>query len=134
VVHVNTGAGVFLTLIYVAVIVVVIAGIWKTFEKAGEPGWAAIIPFYNYWVMVKVGRKEWIWFLFLLIPCLNIIAWIVICLAIAEQFGKSAGFGVGLIFLPFIFFLILGFGDAQYQGQISGPPPGQAPPPSAPAV
>jgi hypothetical protein len=27
-------------------VVVVIAGIWKTFDKAGKPGWAAIIPIY----------------------------------------------------------------------------------------
>lgn len=35
-------------------------------------------------------------------------------LAIAKNFGQSAGFAVGLILLPFIFYLILAFGDSKF--------------------
>lgn len=40
---------------------------------------------------------------------------IIVSIRIANAFGKGAGFAVGLIFLPFIFFPILAFGDAEYQ-------------------
>lgn len=99
---------------YFAVIILMIAGMWKTFSKAGQPGWAAIIPIYNMIVLCQVaGRPIW-WFLLLLI-CFPIF-YIIICIDIAKRFGKGGGFAVGLILLPFIFFPMLGFGSAQYQG------------------
>ena len=99
---------------YFALIILMIAGLWKTFSKAGQPGWAAIIPIYNLIVLCQVaGRPIW-WFLLLLI-CFPIF-YIIICIDIAKRFGKGGGFAVGLIFLPFIFFPMLGFGSAQYQG------------------
>jgi len=99
---------------YFAVIILWIAGMWKVFSKAGQPGWAAIIPIYQLIVLCQVaGRPIW-WFLLLLI-CFPIF-YIIICIDIAKRFGKGGGFAVGLIFLPFIFFPMLGFGSAQYQG------------------
>ena len=99
---------------YFAFVILMIAGLWKTFSKAGQPGWAAIIPIYNLIVLCQVaGRPIW-WFLLLLI-CFPIF-YIIICIDIAKRFGKGGGFAVGLIFLPFIFFPMLGFGSAQYQG------------------
>ncbi|MEP7143572.1 MAG: DUF5684 domain-containing protein [Ferruginibacter sp.] len=101
-------------ILYLGFIVFVIAGIWKTFEKANEPGWACLIPFYNYYVMSRItGVKNW-WLIF--IPLANIYIAIVILIAMAKSFGKDTGFGIGLIFLGFIFFPILGFGDAVYVG------------------
>ena len=103
-----------IVIIYFAFIVFVIASEWKTFEKAGEPGWACIIPFYNIYIMAKIGGvKNW-WLIF--IPLANIYIIFVIMIALAKSFGKDTGFGLGLIFLGFIFFPILGFGDAQYIG------------------
>jgi len=49
------------------------------------------------------------------IPFVNFVIAIIMYLAFAEKFGKGAGFAMGLVFLPFIFFPILAFGDAQYQ-------------------
>ena len=99
---------------YFAFVILMIAGLWKTFSKAGQPGWAAIIPIYNLIVLCQVaGRPIW-WFLLLLI-CFPIF-YIIICIDIAKRFGKGGGFAVGLILLPFIFFPMLGFGSAQYQG------------------
>ena len=96
--------------------VLMIAAMWKVFSKAGQPGWAAIIPIYNIYVMCKIaGRPGW-WLLLFLIPLVNFIIIIIICIDIAKNFGKGAGFGLGLAFLGIIFWPILGFGSAQYQG------------------
>jgi uncharacterized protein DUF5684 len=94
--------------------VLMIAAMWKVFTKAGQPGWGAIIPIVNLYFLCKVaGRPGW-WVLLMLI-CFPIF-FIIICIDVAKRFGKGGGFAVGLIFLPFIFFPILGFGSAQYQG------------------
>ena len=103
-------------LIELAIFIAVIAGVWKTFEKARQPGWAAIIPIYNVYILLQIaGRPVW-WLILLIIPCVNIIVAVLVSLDIAKSFGKGSGFGIGLAFLGFIFYPILGFGDAQYQG------------------
>lgn len=98
-------------LFYFLLIGLMIAGMWKTFDKAGEPGWAAIVPIYNVVVMAKVAQKEAIWVLIAIF--FGIVGIPVLCIGIAERFGKSAIFGIGMAFLPFIFWPMLGFGDAQ---------------------
>jgi hypothetical protein len=104
------------TLLIMGVLIIIsIAGLWKTFAKAGEPGWAAIIPFYNLYVMTKIAGKPGWWVLLCLIPLVNFVIFIIISIGIAKNFGKGAGFGLGLFFLGPIFYGILGFGDAQYQ-------------------
>ncbi|MFK7760131.1 MAG: DUF5684 domain-containing protein [Phycisphaerales bacterium] len=103
-------------LIYLVIIIVVIAGFWKMFVKAGQPGWAAIIPIYNTYIMCKIaGRPGW-WVILLLIPYLNFIFLIILMLDLAKSFAKGIGFAIGMILLSFIFIPILGFGDAEYQG------------------
>lgn len=102
-------------IIYLAVIVVVIAGFWKVFSKAGKPGWAAIIPIYNLVVMVEISKKPMWWVVLFFIPLINYIAMFVINIEIAKKFGKGAGFGVGMTLLAPIFWPMLGFGDAQYE-------------------
>lgn len=93
-----------------------IAAVWKVFSKAGQPGWAAIIPIFNFYVMCKVaGRPGW-WLLLFLIPFVNLVIAIIVTVDIAKRFGKGVGFAIGMILLPFIFWPILGFGSAQYQG------------------
>jgi len=96
--------------------VISIAGMWKTFEKAGKPGWAAIIPIYNIVIMLEIVGKPMIWILWLIIPCVNIVFSIWLTNLVSKSYGKSEGFTIGLIFLPFIFWPILGFGDARYLG------------------
>ena len=98
----------------VVIAVVMIASMWKVFTKAGQPGWGAIIPIVNLFFLCKVaGRPGW-WVLLLLI-CFPIF-YIIICIDVAKRFGKGVGFALGLIFLGIIFWPILGFGSAQYQG------------------
>ena len=117
-------------LIWLALVILIVAGVWKTFEKAGQPGWAAIIPFYNMYVMTQVAQLEIIWFILLFIPIANIVASVMISMKIAEAFGKSGGFGIGLWLLPIIFFPILGFGSAKYFE--TGAPAAPAAPPVQP--
>jgi len=105
-----------LGLVYLALIVLMIIAWWKIFTKAGKPGWAAIVPIYNIIVLCEiVGRPAW-WVILFLIPCVNIVAHVMLSLDLAKSFGKDVGFGVGLIILPYIFGLILGFGSATYVG------------------
>lgn len=105
---------------YFIVIILMIIGLWKVFTKAGQPGWASIIPIFNIYVLLKIAGKPGWWLLLLFIPFVNLIIGIIVVIALAEKFGKGGGFAVGLILLPFIFYPILGFGDARYQDV---PPP-----------
>lgn len=107
--------GAIIGLIYLAILIAVIAGFWKVFTKAGKPGWAAIVPIYNLVVLLEIAGKPLWWIVLFLIPFVNIIMCIIVSIAVAQKFGKSAAFGVGLGLLGFIFYPILGFGDAQYQ-------------------
>ncbi|HAU37903.1 MAG TPA: signal peptidase I [Phycisphaerales bacterium] len=117
-------------ILFLALIAFLIVAMWKMFTKAGKPGWAAFVPFYNQYVMVQIAGLDIIWFVLTFIPIANIIAAFKINIGIAQNFGKSAGFGVGLVFLPFIFVPILGFGSATYGGVApAAVPPVQAPPP-----
>ena len=99
-----------------AVAILIIVSLWKVFEKAGKPGWASIIPIYNFVVLVQIAGKPVWWVLLLFIPFVGIIVAILIHIELAKKFGKEALFGLGLAFLPFIFFPILAFGDAKYEG------------------
>jgi hypothetical protein len=112
-------AGVFMGvfgLIYLAIVVLMIASMWVIFTKAGQPGWAAIIPIYNIIVLLQiVGRPIW-WFLLMMIPFVNFIVGILVVVDLAKSFGQSVGYAIGLLLLPFIFMPMLAFGDARYQG------------------
>ncbi len=99
-----------------AIIFLLIASFWKVFTKAGRPGWASIVPIYNAYIMLKIAGKPGWWLLLLFIPLVNIVIGIIVAIDLAKAFGKGAGFGIGLAFLGFIFYPILGFGDATYQG------------------
>ena len=103
------------TLINVIIILAVCIGMWKMFEKADEYGWACLIPFYNLWVLNRMGGKEWYWFVGYFIPLVNIVLYFLLALALARKFGQPTMFGVGVFLLPFIFYPILGFGEARYQ-------------------
>ncbi len=103
-------------LVQLAILIVVIAGFWKVFVKAGQPGWAAIVPIYNAIVMIQIAGKPVWWFVLLLVPVVNFIVLLLVSISIAEKFGKSTGFGVGLWLLSPIFYPMLGFGSAEYQG------------------
>ena len=102
--------------VYFAFLILMLVAMWKMFTKAGQPGWAILIPIYNLYIMCKIaGRPGW-WLLLMLIPFVNLIIFIILYVDIAKNFGNNVGFAIGMLFLPFIFFPILGLGSAQYQG------------------
>jgi hypothetical protein len=102
------------------VALLLIVAMWKVFTKAGQPGWASIIPIYNLYIWCKIVGRPWWWILLMLIPFVNFIVCIILCIDLAKSFGKGVGFGIGLALLGIIFFPILGFGSAQYQGPSAG--------------
>lgn len=112
--------------ITIVIAVLQIIAMWKIFTKAGKPGWAAIVPIYNMVVLYQIVGMNPLFLLVLIgmvIPFVNFIAAIamfvlniLVSIKLAKAFGQGGGFAVGLIFLPFIFQLILGFGKSEYQG------------------
>jgi len=113
---VAAGIGAVAIIVYLAIIVLLIVGMWKVFEKAGKPGWAAIIPIYNLIILIEIVGKPMIWILWLIIPCVNIVFLVWLYNLMSKSFGKSEGFTVGLVIFPYIFWPLLGFGDAKYLG------------------
>jgi hypothetical protein len=88
---------------------------WLIFAKAGRPGWAALIPIYGTYVLIKIASQPWWWLILWYIPIASLAALLVVAWGIARNFGKGAGFAVGFFLLPPIFAPILAFGRAQYQ-------------------
>lgn len=122
--------GAYMTCMWVIsmlVLVLVIVAQWKIFTKAGEDGWKSIIPIYNTIVLLKIVGRQWWWLLPMLIPVVNFVIFIIVMNDLSKSFGKGIGTTLGLIFLPFIFMLMLGFGDSPYVG-----PGGVAMAPTAP--
>ncbi|HMO62378.1 MAG TPA: DUF5684 domain-containing protein [Ferruginibacter sp.] len=96
--------------------VIIIASLWKIFTKAGQEGWKAVIPIYNAYILLKiVGKPGW-WLLLFIIPIVNYVFIIWTYNMLSKSFGKDEGFTVGLVLLGIVFFPILGFGSAVYQG------------------
>ena len=113
----------------IVIMVLMIVSRWLIYNKAGKPGWAAIIPIYTTFVLVSVSQKGWGWalgmilaYVILIIPIVGWFIWIIFMIVariivlhgISKSFGKGGGFTAGLFFLPFIFFPILAFGDAKW--------------------
>ena len=102
-------------IIALGLIVLMIVSMWKIFEKAGWEGWESIIPIYSTYVLTKIVNKPGYWTILMLIPYVNIVFSIWASNRLAKSFGKSEGFTIGLVLLPFIFYPILGLGDAEYK-------------------
>ena len=99
------GAGFFV--VYAAVVVLMLVAQWKIFVKAGEPGWACIVPVYNLIVLVKIASKPDWWVILFFVPFVNIVIGILVAVNLARNFGQSDGFAIGLILLPVIFYPVL---------------------------
>ncbi|MBQ8198192.1 MAG: hypothetical protein IJZ76_02045 [Lachnospiraceae bacterium] len=110
------GAMMIYYIILLAVSILSIIGMWKMFAKAGKPGWAAIVPFYNMYCLFEIGWGNGWMFLLMFVPCVGIVFQIILFFKLASAFGRGVGFGFGLLFLTPIFYMILGFGEADYIG------------------
>lgn len=103
---------VFMLVVYVLAVI----GLWKMFEKAGEPGWMAIIPIVNIYKLFKIAWGKGILFLLLLIPIVNIVIEIVMLYKLAKAFGHGAGMTILSIFLCPLAYIIMGFSQDSYAG------------------
>lgn len=103
------------SLIGLVIYIIVAVALWRVFTKAGWPGILAIIPIVNMFILVKIaGYSAWLGLLYI-VPIANLILAIVVAIKVGEKFGKGGAFSFFLLFLlPFIGYLILGFGDARY--------------------
>lgn len=117
------GMGAGMLIVWLAIMVFMIVSWWIVFKKADQPGWAILIPIFNFLVILRVAEKPWWWVFSVLLaiipiagPILFLVVWILICNAISKNFGQGAGFTVGLVLLSFVFVPILAFGDYKWKG------------------
>jgi len=99
--------------VFVLFVLITFESLWKIFKKAGKDGWAALIPFYNTITMLDIVGKPIVWFILMFIPVVNIILGIWVVNLLAKRFGKSEGYTVGMLLLPFIFYPMLGMSEQQ---------------------
>jgi len=114
-------AGIFAIFSALLIPILIVAAImiiahWKIYEKAGKPGWAAIIPIYNLIVLLEIVGKPLWWIILFFIPCVNIVFLVWVTNLLSKSFGQSEGFTVGLLLLGVVFYPILGFGNYKYLG------------------
>jgi len=104
-------------MVFLAMAAVLIIGMWKVFVKAGQPGWACLIPIYNLYILMQIaGRPAW-WLILYFVPLANVIVGVIVAMDVAKAFGQSPVFGIVLLFLlAGVGYLILGFGSARYIG------------------
>jgi hypothetical protein len=129
--HISGTVFTVILVILIPIIILEVVGMWKVFQKAGRPGWAAIIPLYNYWVLFEIAGKPGWWVFGFLASIIPLIGWIlpvvleiIAVLEIAKRFSKSSVFAIfGLFLFGFIGFPMLGFGDAKYQVPPAQPSP-----------
>lgn len=97
-------------------LIFMIVAFWRLYAKAGEHGWASIVPVYSFAVLFRMsGLSPWLVLTIFLPPVFSVI--LIISMAkLSYKFGKKAGFALGLIFLSFIFVPILAFGSSKYTG------------------
>ena len=108
------GGGGIILVVQLAICILMVVASWKVFEKAGQPGWACLIPFYNAYIFLVIAGKPGWWLLLLLVPLVNIIFGVIACIAFAKKFGKDTLYGIGLALLGIVFFPLLAWGDAEY--------------------
>lgn len=134
---------IFLSFLWATLVVVLIIAAWNLFKKAGKPGWAAIVPFYNTWVMVQIAKLSPLWFILLFIPLANLVAIVVIYHNLSKVFGRGVGTTLLMLFFPYITFPYLAFSknvvyvDAASAQTTAAPKvttPPVATPPTTPAV
>jgi hypothetical protein len=103
---------------FVILLIVQFLSLWRVFEKAGVEGWKSVIPFYNFYTLLKiVGKPGW-WVALLLVPGVNLFVFIWTLNMLSKSFGKNEGFTLGIVLLGFIFLPILAFSEDEYNGPL----------------
>ena len=108
--------GTFMGFLWSIFLILPMMGAWRVYEKANQIGWACLIPVYNFYILTKiVGKPDW-WWLLLFIPFVNLIILIIVLNELSKSFGKSTEYTLGLLFLGFIFYPLLGLSHDEYIG------------------
>lgn len=108
--------GLIAALVVLVVIVFYLGASWRVFSKAGRPGWLSIIPIVNTVVLLHIVGRPWWWVLLLFVPIVDFVILVLVFYDLARSYGHGAGFFLGLFFLSFIFYPILGYGGSRYRG------------------
>ena len=104
-------------LISLALGILLLASYWKLFVKANEQGWKALIPFYNLYTATKLVFSSGWFFLLTFVPIANIVYAVMLVVRTAKAYGKGTGFGILMLFFPYICYPILAFSaDTYYMG------------------
>lgn len=101
--------------VLLAFAVVQAVSLWLIFAKAGKPGWAALIPIYNFFVLLDIVNRPIWWVVLAFIPFVNTIAAIIIYMDLARAFGRDGTYGCLMLLIPIVFIPLLAFSDAQYR-------------------
>lgn len=108
--------------VFIAILIVIaFAAQWRIYQKAGKPGWAAIVPIYNVIILMEIIGKPWWWLLLILFPPTSLIFAVWATNLLSKSFGQGVGFTLGLIFLSIIFYPMLAFGNFEYKGPAGNP-------------
>ena len=86
----SAGLSIGYVLVLLLVAALMIVAMWRIFAKAGEAGWKAIVPFYNTYILYKITWGNGLFFLLLLIPCVNFVIQIITSVKLAKVFGKGS--------------------------------------------
>lgn len=109
----DADVGVLFLVAVAAVAVLLVSSLWRLFERAGEPGWASLVPIYGQLVLLRIAGMSGWWIVLLVVPYLGVIAALPVCIALARRFGRGVPFGIALWLLPFVFAPILAFGESK---------------------
>jgi hypothetical protein len=96
--------------------------VYGSFKKAGEPAWQAFIPIWNTVVMLKIAGKPLWWIVLLIVPVVGLVVMVLAFHGLSTAFGHGAGFTVGLVLLPIVFYYILSYDSNPYRGATSAAP------------
>jgi hypothetical protein len=112
----SSGISLFMILFYLAVAALILVSKWKIYQKAGQPGWAAIVPIYDFIVLLRIVGRPWWWLFLMFIPFAGIVFAIIVINDLAKSFGKDVGWTLLLLFVSIVGYPMLAFGDAKYVG------------------
>jgi hypothetical protein len=97
---------------YIALVI----GLWFMLEKAGIPGWGALIPIYNVYLMFRLARINGIWMVLLVVPFANLVMLIVLAFRLSDTYGHGFFVGFfGVFLFPPLGFLIMGLDRSEYR-------------------
>ena len=115
-------------ILFLAISIGMIVSMWIVYTKAGQPGWASIIPIYNMYILITIAKKPGWWLILMFIPIINIVFGILIWMGIAEAMGHPSWWGI-LIIVPFVNLVVPGYlaWAAPSQPPAQGAHPGQPP-------